>query len=82
MELQQQQLDDLATWLTQMEDRIHKQEPVGADLESIKRQVEDHKVCTLLRLLPFVIWNCSSSSSSSRIELIEPEPYEAIDSGK
>ena len=44
MELQQQQLDELAEWLTRMEERINKQEPVGADLEAIKKQVEEHKV--------------------------------------
>ena len=44
MELQQQQLDELAAWLTAMEERIKKQEPVGAHLEAIKTQVEEHKV--------------------------------------
>ena len=50
MELQQQQLDELAEWLTGMEERINKQEPVGADLEAIKKQVEDHKVGDWLAL--------------------------------
>lgn len=44
MELQQQQLDELAAWLTQMEDRINTQEAMGCDLDSIKKQVEEHKV--------------------------------------
>ncbi|XP_076445085.1 dystrophin-like isoform X2 [Babylonia areolata] len=44
MELQQQQLDELGAWLTGMEDRINRQEPVAADLDGIKQQVEDHKV--------------------------------------
>jgi hypothetical protein len=48
MDLQQQQLDDLAGWLTGMEERINQQEPVGSDLEAIKRQVEEHKVRHLL----------------------------------
>ncbi|XP_070191463.1 dystrophin-like isoform X2 [Littorina saxatilis] len=44
MELQQQQLDELAGWLTHMEERIKTQEPVGSDLDAIKKQVEDHKL--------------------------------------
>ena len=44
MELQQGQLDDLASWLTSMEERVEKQQNIGADLEAIKAQVEEHKV--------------------------------------
>ncbi|KAL8624968.1 hypothetical protein ACOMHN_039855 [Nucella lapillus] len=44
MELQQQQLEELGSWLTWMEERISNQEPVGTDLEAIKKQVDDHKV--------------------------------------
>ena len=44
MDLQQGQLDSLATWLTQMEERISHQQDVGADLDQIKQQVEEHKV--------------------------------------
>ncbi|GFN77850.1 dystrophin [Plakobranchus ocellatus] len=43
MELQQGQLDDLASWLTSMEERIEKQQSIGADLDAIKAQVEEHK---------------------------------------
>ncbi|XP_067674722.1 dystrophin-like isoform X3 [Haliotis asinina] len=43
MDLQQQQLDELASWLGQMEERINQQEPLGSDLDSIKRQVSEHK---------------------------------------
>ncbi|KAH9492316.1 hypothetical protein Btru_024686 [Bulinus truncatus] len=43
MDLQQGQLDDLANWLTAMESRIEKQQAVGADLDAIKTQVEEHK---------------------------------------
>ncbi|KAH9492319.1 hypothetical protein Btru_024695 [Bulinus truncatus] len=43
MDLQQGQLDDLANWLTAMESRIEKQQVVGADLDAIKTQVEEHK---------------------------------------
>ncbi|KAK3712444.1 hypothetical protein RRG08_002774 [Elysia crispata] len=43
MELQQGQLDDLASWLTSMEERVEKQQNIGADLEAIKAQVEEHK---------------------------------------
>ncbi|KAL8560189.1 hypothetical protein ACOMHN_021683 [Nucella lapillus] len=44
MALQQQQLDGLGAWLTGMEDRINRQEPVSADLDTIKRQVDQHKL--------------------------------------
>ncbi|XP_055889039.1 dystrophin-like isoform X6 [Biomphalaria glabrata] len=43
MDLQQGQLDDLANWLSAMELRIEKQQVVGADLNAIKSQVEEHK---------------------------------------
>ncbi|XP_076466610.1 dystrophin-like isoform X3 [Babylonia areolata] len=44
MELQQHQLDELASWLVWMEEKINNQDPVGTDLETIKTQVDDHKV--------------------------------------
>ncbi|XP_059506329.1 dystrophin isoform X9 [Stegostoma tigrinum] len=46
MDLQQQQLKQLADWLTNTEDRIHQMEaqPLGPDLEALKQQVEEHKV--------------------------------------
>ncbi|XP_043556668.1 dystrophin isoform X1 [Chiloscyllium plagiosum] len=46
MDLQQQQLKQLADWLTNTEDRIHQMEaqPLGPDLEALKLQVEEHKV--------------------------------------
>ncbi|GFR63479.1 dystrophin [Elysia marginata] len=43
MELQQGQLDELGSWLTTMEQRIEKQQNIGADLDAIKAQVEEHK---------------------------------------
>ncbi|XP_059157467.1 dystrophin-like isoform X5 [Physella acuta] len=43
MDLQQKQLDDLGDWLTVMEERIVKQHMIGADLDAIKSQVEEHK---------------------------------------
>lgn len=43
MSLQQQQLDDLADWLTKMEDKIQGQQQLGSDLAQVKQQVEEHK---------------------------------------
>ncbi|XP_071424824.1 dystrophin isoform X4 [Pithys albifrons albifrons] len=45
MDLQNQQLAQLADWLTKTEDRTKKidLEPLGPDLEDLKRQVEEHK---------------------------------------
>ncbi|XP_021263836.1 dystrophin isoform X10 [Numida meleagris] len=45
MELQNQQLAQLADWLTKTEERTKKidSEPLGPDLEDLKRQVEEHK---------------------------------------
>lgn len=47
MDLQNQQLAQLADWLTKTEERTKKidSEPLGPDLEDLKRQVEEHKVC-------------------------------------
>ncbi|XP_042667028.1 dystrophin isoform X3 [Centrocercus urophasianus] len=45
MDLQNQQLAQLADWLTKTEERTRKidSEPLGPDLEDLKRQVEEHK---------------------------------------
>jgi hypothetical protein len=45
MTLQQQQLDELAEWMTNMEDKIQSQGPMGSDLPEIKQQIQSHKVC-------------------------------------
>ncbi|KAM6151297.1 dystrophin isoform 1-T1 [Rhynchocyon petersi] len=46
MDLQNQQLRDLNDWLTKTEERTRKmeEEPLGPDLEDLKRQVQQHKV--------------------------------------
>ncbi|XP_048351416.1 dystrophin isoform X1 [Sphaerodactylus townsendi] len=46
MELQNQQLSQLRDWLVKTEERTKKidSEPLGPDLEDLKRQVEEHKV--------------------------------------
>ena len=43
MALQQQQLDDLADWLSIMEDKIKVHRKLGSDLDQVKQQVEEHK---------------------------------------
>lgn len=47
MDLQNQQLAQLADWLTKTEERTKTidSEPLGPDLDDLKRQVEEHKVC-------------------------------------
>lgn len=46
MELQNQQLSELTDWLVKTEERTEKidSEPLGPDLEDLKKQVEEHKV--------------------------------------
>lgn len=46
MELQNQKLKELNDWLTKTEERTRKmeEEPLGPDLEDLKRQVQQHKV--------------------------------------
>ncbi|ELK32006.1 Dystrophin [Myotis davidii] len=46
MDLQNQQLKELNDWLTKTEERTRKMEtePLGPDLEDLKRQVQQHKV--------------------------------------
>lgn len=53
MDLQNQQLAQLADWLTKTEERTKKidSEPLGPDLEDLKRQVEEHKVCYGIHVL-------------------------------
>ncbi|XP_061483366.1 dystrophin isoform X4 [Rhineura floridana] len=45
MDLQNQQLSQLSEWLTKTEERTKRieSEPLGPDLEDLKRQVEEHK---------------------------------------
>ncbi|XP_076373889.1 LOW QUALITY PROTEIN: dystrophin-like [Tachypleus tridentatus] len=43
MELQQQQLNSLRRWLTEMEDKISRLGPVGPDLPAVYRQIEQHQ---------------------------------------
>lgn len=43
MSLQQQQLDELAEWLTRMEERVSVEKKLGSDLSQVKQQIEDHK---------------------------------------
>ncbi|XP_052240299.1 dystrophin-like isoform X2 [Dreissena polymorpha] len=43
MSLQQQQLDDLAEWLTKMEARISVERKLGSDLVQIRQQIEEHR---------------------------------------
>ena len=46
MAQQQNQLRDLADWLTTAERRMEESAAVGSDLEAVKRQVDEHKVST------------------------------------
>ena len=48
MDLQQKQIDELADWLTVAEQRINSSEVIGSDLDTVRRQVEDHKVFFVL----------------------------------
>lgn len=49
MDLQHKQLQQLTDWLDATEARVNKMEaqPLGPDLENVKRQVEEHKVGNL-----------------------------------
>lgn len=51
MELQQQQLKELDKWLTGMEQTRLKQESIGSDLETIKSQVDQHKVIVFIFIM-------------------------------
>ncbi len=44
MEKQQQQLDNLGTWLAAMEVKIPERSQIGTDLGSIQEQITQHKV--------------------------------------
>ena len=48
MDLQQKQINALAEWLTLAEQKINSCESIGSDLDTVKRQVEDHKVWNLI----------------------------------
>ena len=48
MELQQAQLDRLAEWLTDMEQKISQHGPIASDLDTIQSQVDTHKVSASL----------------------------------
>ena len=44
MDLQQKQINSLGDWLAVAEKRIESSEIIGSDLDTVKRQVENHKV--------------------------------------
>jgi hypothetical protein len=44
MKLQQQQIDQLATWLGKAEARIEAVRDVGNDIDAVKKKVDEHKV--------------------------------------
>lgn len=50
MDLQNQKLKELNDWLTKTEERTKKmeEEPLGPDLEDLKRQVQQHKVSVFI----------------------------------
>lgn len=61
MELQKQQLQQLSDWLTVTEERIQKMESqlLAEDLESLQKQLEEHKVnlfCLLCNMHGRNIW--------------------------
>ena len=43
MKLQQAQLKELADWLNIAEQTMAKAEPIGCELDTVKRQVDEHK---------------------------------------
>ena len=44
MKLQQRQLQELANWLDIAEAKMEAAGPIGSDLETVKKQVEGHKL--------------------------------------
>lgn len=50
MDLQNQQLKQLSDWLDMTEARIKRMgaQPLGPELDDIKRQIEEQKVCLVL----------------------------------
>lgn len=72
MDLQQKQINALANWLTVAEQRINSSEAIGSDLDTVKRQVENHKVWNLISLVNFlcsiVDWKTISLDGFTRSE--------------
>lgn len=61
MKMQQQQQNSLRQWLTETEDRISMFGEPGPDLETARRQLEQHKVsvhAALCCMLVFVFFVC------------------------
>lgn len=58
MDLQNQQLSQLGEWLAKTEERTKKidSEPLGPDLQNLKRQVEEHKVSSCFYFLSSFIF--------------------------
>lgn len=65
MDLQQRQIDELASWLTSAESKIELSEPVGSDVETIKRQIDEHKVVGTVPQNSFTILGCSLNADYS-----------------
>lgn len=66
MDLQNQQLSELSDWLAKTEKRTAKMEsePLGPDLESLKKQVEEHKVnCSFQEPHYFLAFLCVNVST-------------------
>lgn len=59
MDLQNQQLSQLSEWLAKTEERTKKinSEPLGPDLENLKRQVEEHKVSSCYIFLESILFH-------------------------
>lgn len=75
MDLQHQQLKQLTDWLDLTEARIKRMEaePLGPDLENVKHQVEEHKVCTFffpVRTWP--VWVILASDCQLPLALTAP----------
>ena len=51
MDLQQKQIDELASWLSSAEAKIEANSTVGSNLETVQRQIEEHKVYGVYSLL-------------------------------
>lgn len=59
MDLQNQQLTQLTEWLAKTEERTKKveSEPLGPDLEDLKRQIEEHKVfMQVIVFMPVIVF--------------------------
>lgn len=55
MDLQKKQLDDLNAWLNKMEEGIAGEADIGASLEDVKGQIENHKVIWTLNIFVGVL---------------------------